>query len=215
MYLDVFSQISTIFLYYFISFTSISIWKARTTVALLHERQQPLVSFYFFVLFQIVWHFLRSNDLLSICRSVECNMPSMCRMRCMCFISIRCFFSGNVSRLLWQLSRSLRGSRSASSKRSATEVKHMYEIIAAACACGWMCIVQHHISMSSQWIEIVSLFSGDNNVFHVFFSKKKFLETWTKKKIEVQQLKWKFFIARAHSQHTSAFICYWMMHIVQ
>lgn len=98
MYLDVFSQISTIFLYYFISFTSISIWKARTTVALLHERQQPLVSFYFFVLFQIVWHFLRSNDLLSICRSVECNMQSMCRMRCMCFISIRCFFFRVTSR---------------------------------------------------------------------------------------------------------------------
>lgn len=104
IYLDTFSRVSTIFFCLLFHF----IYKYSNLKCTYHcWMSDNNRSFLFFVCFKSNGIFLRSNDLLSICCSAECNMQSMCRMRCMCFsISLRCFFRGNVSRL-WQLSLSL------------------------------------------------------------------------------------------------------------
>lgn len=135
---------------------------------LLYERQQPLFSFTRFFCF-------KSNGIFCAqtiyCRFVAvsnaiCNQCVVCAV-CVLFLFV---VLGNVSRLLWQLSRSLRGSRSASkqkvSDRGETHVRNHCRRV-----CMWMdvCIVQHHISMSSQWIEIVSLFVRGIKTFFTFF----------------------------------------------
>lgn len=73
---------------------------------------------------------------------------------------------------------------SASSKRSATEVKHMHMKIIATRA---RVCVQHHISMSSQSNSFTFLYRGII-IFFTFIPKKKKSE----KKIETQ-LKWKIY----------------------
>lgn len=137
---------------------------------------------FFLLWFQIKWHFFALKRFI-----VDL---SQCRMQYAINVCMRFIFRffGNVSRL-WQLSRSLcscnSSSRSASSKRSATEVKHMHIKIIAACVCAFVCATPHFNVIP---IKKFHFFPGRTPTFFTFFLKKKKnnMKKHTWKKIEMQ-----------------------------